>query len=387
MTKRKTVASIFGTRPDTIKLAPIILELKKDRKRFHVVTIATAQHRQMLDQVLEVFQIKPDHDLNIMQPRQTLATITKNTIEALDGVLMQEKPDLVLVQGDTTTTFVGSLAAFYRHIPVGHVEAGLRTNNRTNPFPEEINRRLTSCVADLHFAPTDTAKKALLREHIDPRSVFTTGNTVIDALKISVKPRHHFSVEILNRLAVSKKRVLLITMHRRENWGEPMRGAARAIRHLAECYNDCEIVFPVHLNPTVREVVYPILGGVPNVHLIEPLDYSDFVNIMARSYLIITDSGGVQEEGPSLGKPVLVLREVTERPEAVMYGTAKLVGLNEEKIVRSARKLMESERAYKTMATATNPYGDGLAAWRTVRIISRYFGLSKAPVKEFKPGN
>jgi UDP-N-acetylglucosamine 2-epimerase (non-hydrolysing) len=384
MTRKKKIAVIFGTRPDTIKLAPIILELKKEKTRFRVVTIATAQHRQMLDQVLGVFKIKPDHDLDIMRPRQTLATITKNTIEALDGVLVQEQPDLVLVQGDTTTTFVGSLAAFYRHIPVGHVEAGLRTNKKAHPFPEEINRRLTSCIADLHFAPTDAAKKALLREHIDPHSIFVTGNSVIDALRISVNPRHRFSVEILNRVVASKKRLLLITMHRRENWGEPMRGAAKAIRRLA-CHNDCEIIFPVHLNPMVREVVYPILGGLPNVHLIEPLDYSDFVNIMARSYLVITDSGGVQEEGPSLGKPVLVLREVTERPEAVEHGTAKLVGLNEEKIVRSALKLMENERVYKAMATATNPYGDGLAARRTVSVISRYFGLSKASVKEFKP--
>ena len=387
MGTRKKIAVIFGTRPDTIKLAPIILELKKERKLFRVITVATAQHRQMLDQVLDVFRIKPDHDLNIMQPRQTLATITKNTIEALDDVLVDEKPDLVLVQGDTTTTFVGSLAAFYRRIPVGHVEAGLRTNNKAHPFPEEINRRLTSCIADLHFAPTDTAKKALLREHIDPKSIHVTGNSVIDALQISVKKKYQFSRRVLNDLASRRKRLLLITMHRRENWGEPMRCAASAIRRLAETYPDCEVIFPVHLNPVVREVVYPVLGSVPNVHLIEPLDYSDFVNIMAKSYLIITDSGGVQEEGPSLGKPVLVLREVTERPEAVAYGTVKLVGLKEEKIVRAARRLMDDRGAYKAMSTATNPYGDGFAARRTVGIIKTYFGLSNAHVKEFTPGN
>jgi UDP-N-acetylglucosamine 2-epimerase (non-hydrolysing) len=386
MIKKKNIAVIFGTRPDTIKLAPIILELQKDRMRFRVITIATAQHRQMLDQVLEVFKIRPVHDLNIMQPRQTLASITKSTIEALDEVLLHEKPDLVLVQGDTTTTFVGSLAAFYRHIPVGHVEAGLRTNNKAHPFPEEINRRLTSCIADLHFAPTDTAKKALLREHVNPTSVFVTGNSGIDALKLSVRRQYKFSRSILNDLSTRTKRLLLITMHRRENWGMPMRGAATAIRRLAETYPDCEIIFPVHMNPVVREVVYPVLGKVPNVHLIEPLDYLDFVNIMAKSFLIITDSGGVQEEGPSLGKPVLVLREVTERPEAVEYGTAKLVGLNEEKIVRAARKLMDDERAYKAMATATNPYGDGLAARRTVGVISKYFGLTSRLVKEFRPG-
>lgn len=385
MAKRRKVAVVFGTRPDTIKLAPIILELKKHPQLFHVVTIATAQHRQMLDQVLRVFRIRPNHDLNIMQPRQSLATITKNTIEALDDVMLKEKPDLVLVQGDTTTTFVGSLAAFYRGIPVGHVEAGLRTNNKAHPFPEEINRRLTSCVADLHFAPTETAKKALLREHVDPGSIFITGNSVIDALRIAVRPRFRFSQGVLNKIAAARKRMILITMHRRENWGEPMRGAARAIRRLSERYPESEVIFPVHLNPVVREIVYPVLGRIPNVHLIEPLDYLDFVNIMARSYLILTDSGGVQEEGPSLGKPVLVMREVTERPEAVAYGTVKLVGLNEERIVRTAARLMDDRRAYDAMATATNPYGDGRAARRTVGFIKRYFGISRRPLTEFKP--
>lgn len=378
---------MFGTRPDTIKLAPIILELRRNQSHFNVVTVATAQHRQMLDQVLNVFRIKPDHDLNIMQPRQTLATITKNMLEALDDVLVKEKPDLVLVQGDTSTTFVGSLVAFYRHIPVGHVEAGLRTNNKSHPFPEEINRRLTSCVADLHFSPTETARKALLREHIEPRSIFVTGNSVIDALKIAVRSRYRFSQPILDKLVAMNKRIILITMHRRENWGEPMRAAARAIQRLSKTYPECEVVFPVHLNPVVREAVYPVLGGASNVHLIEPLDYLDFVNMMARSYLILTDSGGVQEEGPSLGKPVLVMREVTERPEAVEYGTVKLVGLNEAKIFSTACKLMDDRRAYKTMATATNPYGDGFASRRTVGIIRRYFGLSRAEVREFKPRN
>ena len=385
MAKRRKVAVVFGTRPDTIKLAPIILELRKQPQFFHVVTIATAQHRQMLDQVLRVFRIRPDHDLNIMQPRQSLATITKNTIETLDDVMLKEKPDLVLVQGDTTTTFVGSLAAFYRGIPVGHVEAGLRTNNKAHPFPEEINRRLTSCVADLHFAPTETAKKALLREHVDPGSIFITGNSVIDALRIAVRPRFRFSQGVLNKVAAARKRIILITMHRRENWGEPMRGAARAIRRLSETYPESEVIFPVHLNPVVREIVYPVLGRIPHVHLMEPLDYLDFVNIMARSYLILTDSGGVQEEGPSLGKPVLVMREVTERPEAVAYGTVKLVGLNEERIVRTAARLMDDRRAYDAMATATNPYGDGRAARRTVGFIKRYFGISRRPLTEFKP--
>jgi UDP-N-acetylglucosamine 2-epimerase (non-hydrolysing) len=384
-TTRKTIAVIFGTRPDTIKLAPIILALKAEKTRFRVVTIATAQHRQMLDQVLTVFRIRPDHDLNIMKPRQTLAEITRNTIGGLDRVLKRERPDMVLVQGDTTTTFVGGLAAFYRGIPVGHVEAGLRTNDRSNPFPEEINRRLTTVVTDLHFAPTSTAKRALLNEHVDPASVFVTGNSVIDALGISVRAKYRFSVPVLNRVTSLRGRIVLITMHRRENLGEPMKGAAEAIRRLALMHPDMEMIFPVHLNPAVREVVYSVLKGVGNVHLIQPLDYLDFVNLMARSFLIITDSGGVQEEAPALGKPVLVLRKVTERPEAVAYGTVKLVGLDQDRIVRTAERLITDPAAYRKMAGATNPYGDGRAAERTVHIIKRHFGFTTRRVKEFVP--
>lgn len=385
MRTKKKIAVVFGTRPDTIKLAPVILELRKFRKHLQTITIATAQHRQMLDQVLEVFRIHPDYDLNIMQERQTLATITKNTIESLDKVLEAEKPDLVLVQGDTTTTFVGSLAAFYRHIPVGHVEAGLRTHNKAQPFPEEINRRLTSSIADLHFAPTATARDALLREGVSRRSIFVTGNTVIDALRISVRAKYRFSGRIVNDLAGRGNRKILITMHRRENLGEPMRNAASAIKRLAVAFPEVDIIFPVHLNPAVRHVVNPVLGGMSNIHLIEPLDYMDFVNLMAKSHLIISDSGGVQEEGPSLGKPVLVLREVTERPEAVAFGTVKLVGLNEEKIVRTASRLMSDQKTYRKMASATNPYGDGKAARRTVSFIRKYFGVSGKMEKEFRP--
>ncbi len=383
--KKKTIAVIFGTRPDTIKLAPVILELRKNQKHFTVITVATAQHRQMLDQVLEVFRIRPDVDLNTMRYKQTLADITRNNIVALDKVLHEIQPDMVLVQGDTTTTFVGSLAAFYRQIPVGHVEAGLRTHDKANPFPEEINRRLTSCIADLHFAPTETAKKALLKENVRKDSVFVTGNTVIDALKISVKKHHRFSVRELNAIVGQGKKIILITMHRRENWGAPMVGAARAIRRLAERYPQMNVVFPVHLNPIVREAVYPVLAGVPNVFLLQPLDYLDFVNVMAHSHLIITDSGGVQEEGPSLAKPILVLREVTERPEAIRYGTVKLVGLDEEKIVAAARKLLDDRRAYARMASATNPYGDGHAARRTVGILKHFFGISGTLPREFVP--
>jgi UDP-N-acetylglucosamine 2-epimerase (non-hydrolysing) len=382
--QHKNVAVVFGTRPDTIKMAPIILELQK-HKHFRVTTIATAQHRQMLDQVLEVFGIEPDYDLNIMQPKQSLARLTKNTIAALDDVLVEAKPDMVLVQGDTTTTFVGSLAAFYRQIPVGHVEAGLRTQDKANPFPEEINRRLTSCIADLHFAPTATAKQALLKEHIPAEQIVVTGNSVIDALGYAIKKTYTFPDHRLNEFVDEGRKIVLLTMHRRENWGAPMEGACKAVKALANRYPAYRFVFPVHLNPTVREVVYPILGKVKNVILIEPLPYSDFVNLMARSHLILTDSGGVQEEGPSLGKPILVLRKVTERPEAVEYGTVKLVGLDPALITSTARTLLDDPKAYRKMAAATNPYGDGSASRRTVQALEHFFGFSKKKPSEFRP--
>ena len=381
----KKIAVIFGTRPDTIKLAPVILELKNLKKQFQVITIATAQHRQMLDQVLSVFNIRPNYDLDIMQPNQSLAMLTRNTVEALDLILLKEKPDMVLVQGDTTTTFVGSLAAFYRQIPVGHVEAGLRTNDKFNPFPEEINRRLTSSIAELHFAPTETAKHALLKENILGNNVFVTGNTVIDALEIAVKKDYSFSVTALEEILAQKKKIVLLTMHRRENWGEPMRGACKAVKKLAQLYPNINFVFPVHLNPIVKDVVHDNLENLKNVFLIAPLDYSDFVNLMSKSHLIITDSGGVQEEGPHFGIPILVLRKVTERPEAVKYGTVKLVGLDEQKIFSTAKKLLSSKSDYKKMASAVNPYGDGLASKRIVQIIQNYFGFTKQKIKEFVP--
>lgn len=381
----KKIAVIFGTRPDTIKMAPIIKELENQSEHFQLLTIATAQHRQMLDQVLDVFDIKPDYDLNIMKPAQTLAAITKNTIEELDLIFEKEKPDLVLVQGDTTTTFVGSLAAFYRHIPVGHIEAGLRTNDKNNPFPEEINRRLTSTITDIHFAPTKTAKEALLVENINSENIFVTGNTVIDALGYSVKQDYVFSSDNLNKIIEQNKKIVLITMHRRENLGEPMKSACNAIKSLALNYKDYNFIFPVHLNPKVQEVAYSILGNVPNVFLINPLDYIDFVNLMSRSYLILTDSGGVQEEGPHFGIPILVLREVTERPEAVEFGTVKLVGTNEPKIFATADNLLSNEEEYLKMATAINPYGDGLSSKRTIQIIKNYFGISSTPIIEFNP--
>jgi UDP-N-acetylglucosamine 2-epimerase (non-hydrolysing) len=381
----KKIAVIFGTRPDTIKLAPVILELKKEKKYFKVITIATAQHRQMLDQVLNIFRLIPDYDLNIMMPKQSLVSITENTIKKLDDVIIKELPDLVLVQGDTTTTFVGGLVAFYHQIPVGHIEAGLRTNDKANPFPEEINRRLTSAITDFHFAPTETAKKALLKENISRESIFVTGNTVIDALNIAIKKNYKFTVPLLNKIISQKKKIILLTMHRRENWGEPMKGACKAIKRLALLYPDFNFVFPVHLNPVVREVVHGILDNLKNVFLIAPLDYSDFVNFMSKTYLIITDSGGVQEEGPHFGIPILVLRKVTERPEAVKYGTVKLVGLDEEKIFKTAKRLIVDKKAYKKMASAVNPYGDGLSSKRTVQIIKNYFNISKTKVEEFIP--
>ncbi len=381
----RRIAVIFGTRPDTIKLAPVIRALKNESPFFRVVTIATAQHRHMLDQVLDVFAIRPDYDLNIMQPRQSLATLTSKTMTALDAVLEEVAPDMVLVQGDTTTTFVGSLAAFYRRIPVGHVEAGLRTNDKAHPFPEEINRRLTSAVADLHFAPTETAKQALLAEHCPRERIFVTGNSVIDALHLALQkrftPRHPALAELMH----TTKRIVLLTMHRRENWGEPMRNACRAVKKLALRHTDDLFVFPVHLNPAVRDVVVPVLGNLPNVHLLEPLGYQEFIHLMAKSYLIITDSGGIQEEAPALGKPVLVLRNVTERPEAVQFGTARLVGLNTERIVRIATQLLTDQRAYRTMANAVNPYGDGKAAQRITAIIENYFGLTRKRIREFRP--
>jgi UDP-N-acetylglucosamine 2-epimerase (non-hydrolysing) len=382
---KKKIAVIFGTRPDTIKMAPVILELQKHPDFFDVLTIATAQHRQMLDQVLEVFKIKPDYDLDIMAPKQTLASLTAKIITGIDEVLEKEKPDMVLVQGDTSTTCIGSLAAFYRQIPVGHVEAGLRTNDKSNPFPEEINRRITGCITDLHFAPTATAKKDLLKENVDPKTIFVTGNTVVDALEYSVKKNYSFMLPVLNELTSVNNKIVLVTMHRRENWGKPMEGAANAIKRLAIKFPDFRFVFPVHLNPIVREAVTPILKDLKNVYLIEPLDYLDFVNLMAKSYLILTDSGGVQEEGPHFGIPILCLRYVTERPDAVDFGTVKLVGLDEEKIYSTALTLIENPEEYKKMANAVNPYGDGFSADRTIKIIKNYFGLSTETIDEFNP--
>ncbi len=382
---KKKIVVVVGTRPDTIKMAPIILELKKNEQYFDVLTIATAQHRQMLDQVLDVFNIRSSFDLDIMSPRQTLAGLTAKLITGLDDIFAVEKPDMVLVQGDTSTTCIGSLAAFYNKIPVGHIEAGLRTNDKANPFPEEINRRITGCITDLHFAPTGMAKKALIKENIDPKTIFITGNTVIDALDYTVTGKHRFLDPVIDAVVESGTKIILVTMHRRENWGKPMTGACNAIKRLALKFPHLTFIFPVHMNPIVRDVVFPILKDQPNITLINPLDYLDFVNLMSKSYLIMTDSGGVQEEGPHFGIPVLVLRTVTERPDAVDFGTAKLVGLGENRIFETAVQLIENEVEYRKMANAINPYGDGLSAQRTVRILKNFFGFTDEVVEEFIP--
>jgi UDP-N-acetylglucosamine 2-epimerase (non-hydrolysing) len=380
------VLTIFGTRPEAIKMAPLVQELQKDQANFRTVVAVTAQHREMLDQVLDLFKITPDHDLGIMRDRQTLAGITTRALEGLDQVLDLEKPDIVLVHGDTTTTFAGALAAYYRQIKVGHVEAGLRTGDKYSPFPEELNRHLTGVIADLHFAPTVAAKANLLREGTAPEKIFVTGNTVIDALQATVDPDYVFSELVLDQLDFARHRILLLTAHRRENLGQPMRQIFRALRRVAEEFTDVRIVFPVHKNPRVREIVQEELAGNPSFILVEPLDYEPFINLMNRAHLVLTDSGGLQEEAPSLGKPVLVLRQVTERPEAVAAGTVRLAGVEEEGIYQQTRQLLAEASLYRQMAEAVNPYGDGAASRRIVQTLRWHFGLDNAVPEEWKVG-
>ena len=370
--KKIKVMTIFGTRPEAIKMAPIVLELKKHEVIKPVVAV-TAQHREMLDQVLSLFQIKPDYDLDIMQAGQTLFDITAKALCGLDAVLTKEEPDIVLVHGDTTTTFAGALAAYYHQTTVGHVEAGLRTHHKYSPFPEEMNRHLTGCIADMNFAPTETSERNLLLEHADASSIFITGNTVIDALHHTVREDYVFADAALKDVDFEHKRVVLVTTHRRE----PMRHVYRALRKLVEEFEDVEIVFPVHKNPKVRAVVQEELGKLVKVHLIEPLDYEPFANLMSRAHLILTDSGGVQEEAPALGKPVLVLRDTTERPEAVAAGTVKLIGTDEKHVYDETRRLLTNAAAYRSMAEAVNPYGDGEAARRIIHAILYRYGLEE----------
>lgn len=368
--RAKKVMLVFGTRPEAIKMAPVVQALKR-RDSLLCQVVVTAQHREMLDQVLTLFNIEPDFDLDLMKPGQSLSEITTRALSGLERVIRQEAPDLVLVHGDTTTTFVASLAAFYAKVPVGHVEAGLRTNNKYSPFPEEMNRKLTGVLADWHFAPTRTARNNLLQEGVDPERVFVTGNTVIDALLTTVRPAYNFrDPELAAILAREQgRRMILVTTHRRENLGEPMRQIYQALAQILSEFPDTCIIFPVHKNPQVRVVVEEVLGGNPRVYLVEPMDYEPFVNLMNQAHVILTDSGGIQEEAPSLGKPVLVVRDTTERPEAVEAGTVSLVGTAYDHVLAELRRLLTDEQAYREMAQATNPYGDGQAAERIAEII------------------
>lgn len=381
MTNPIKVMTIFGTRPEAIKMAPLVLELKKYPESFDTIVTVTAQHREMLDQVLNIFDITPDFDLNIMKDRQTLIDVTTRGLEGLDKVMKEAKPDIVLVHGDTTTTFVASLAAFYNQISVGHVEAGLRTWNKYSPFPEEMNRQLTGVMADLHFAPTEKSSQNLLNESKKEEGIFITGNTAIDALKTTVKDEYHH--DVLEK--VGDDRLVLLTAHRRENLGQPMRNMFRAIKRLVEEHDDIQVVYPVHLNPAVREVADEVLGDDKRIHLIEPLDVIDFHNFASRAHLILTDSGGVQEEAPSLGVPVLVLRDTTERPEGIEAGTLKLAGNEEENIYKLAKELLTDSEAHNKMSKAANPYGDGQASYRITQAIRYHFGHLDERPKSFDP--
>lgn len=369
MTIRK-VSVVFGTRPEAIKLAPVILAMREDR-RFEPYIIATGQHDEMLTQVLQIFQIKPDKNLRIMTRGQTLSDITTRALKGMRSALKEFRPDIVLVQGDTTTAFAAALSAYYEQIPVGHVEAGLRTDNKYNPFPEEINRRLITALADLHFAPTSYSRSQLLREGVPEERIFVTGNTVIDALYMSLRNDYRFRDPLLDSLDYGKKKVIVLTMHRRESFGDPMRKIMTAVSRIAKDFKDMEIVFPVHFNPRVRETVNAVLGkrNQENIHLIDPMGYQAFIHLMERAYLILTDSGGLQEEAPALGKPVLVLRETTERPEGIEAGTARLVGTDPERIYNGVRELIEDPAAYKSMTRRGSPYGDGKASERILDIL------------------
>lgn len=371
------VMTVFGTRPEAIKMAPLVLELEKNPNINSIVCV-TAQHRQMLDQVLEIFGITPDYDLDIMKDRQTLIGITTRVLEGLDAVIKEAKPDIILVHGDTSTTFVGALAAFYNQTKVGHVEAGLRTYDKYSPFPEEMNRCLTGRIADLHFSPTVNNRENLLKEGISADNIFITGNTVIDALKTTVD-KDYTLCDSMKDVDFENKRVIVVTAHRRENLGEPLRNICNALKRIVDDFNDVELVYPVHLNPAVRETVFSILGDNDRIKLIDPIDVRDLHNAMDRCFMVMTDSGGLQEEAPSLGKPVLVLRNETERPEAVEAGTVKVAGIDENNIYNMAKELLTNKDEYNKMARAVNPYGDGEASRRTVEAILYYFGLGERP--------
>ncbi|SHH22133.1 non-hydrolyzing UDP-N-acetylglucosamine 2-epimerase [Tepidibacter thalassicus] len=366
------VMTVFGTRPEAIKMAPLVKKLEKD-DRFESVVCVTAQHREMLDMVLDLFNIDPKYDFNIMKHGQTITDITNRVLKDLERVIINEKPDILLVHGDTTTTFAASLAAFYNKVPVGHVEAGLRSGNIYSPYPEEMNRRLTGTIASIHFAPTVGNKENLLRENIEDEKIFITGNTVIDALLSVVNNDYKFNDRKIENIDFENKKVVLLTCHRRENWGKPMEDIFRAVKRVVLDNEDVEVIFPMHLNPKVRDTARTIMGDIDGIHLIEPLDYEPFVNLMNKVDLVLTDSGGIQEEAPSLGKPVLVLRTETERPEAVRAGTVKVIGVNEEDVYTSMNILLNNKEEYLKMAQAINPYGDGRACERIVEYLIKYF--------------
>ena len=376
------VMTVFGTRPEAIKMAPVVLELQKHADQIQTIVAVTAQHRQMLDQVLDLFQITPDYDLDIMSQGQTLYDITTKSLMGLKDVLAKEKPDLVLVHGDTTTTFAGALASYYQQVPVGHVEAGLRTGDIYSPFPEEMNRKLTGAIAAIHFAPTATAKANLLKENVNPSHIYVTGNTVIDALMTTVAGDYDFGDD-LKDVDFQNHRVILLTTHRRENLGEPMRHIYKALRRIIEEIPDTEIVFPVHRNPLVRKVVEEELAGVDGIHLIDPRGDEPFAKRMSLSSLVLTDSGGIQEEAPSLGKPVLVLRNTTERPEAVEAGTVRLIGTDKDVVYAETKRLLTDQAAYDAMSNAVNPYGDGKASQRIVQAILHAFAGEEAVPDDF----
>ncbi len=375
------IMSVFGTRPEAIKMAPLVRELSS-REDIESICCVTAQHREMLDSVLEVFSLKPDWDLDIMTPRQTLSTITSKCLTGMDEAIDALAPHMVLVHGDTSTTFAGALSAFYHKVPVGHVEAGLRTYDKYSPYPEEMNRKLVTQIADLYFCPTENNRENLRKEGVT-EGVFVTGNTVIDALKTTVRPDYVFAAEELNLLPYDSRKILLVTCHRRENYGQPMEDIMSALAHIARSHEDVELVYPVHLSPAVQECAKKHLGDIPNVHLIPPLAADEMHNLMARCYLVLTDSGGLQEEAPALGKPVLVLRRETERPEAVTAGTVKLAGVAFDDIVRMADELIDDPAAYAAMAHAVNPYGDGGACRRIADAILWHFGRGERPVDFF----
>ncbi len=380
------VMVIFGTSPEVIKLAPVIAALRRAPELFATTVVVTAQHRWMMDQMLEVFGIEPDVDLNIMEENQSLSRVTCNALQGLDGVIARYAPQVIIVQGDTTTTFVASLCGYYHKVVVAHVEAGLRTGQKYSPFPEEINRRLTSALADVHFAPTQLARDNLVREGIEPDKVLVTGNTVVDAVQSIVEQGPLLRDAQLEALLENKVRTVAITAHRRENWGPALESVAQAILRLASLYEDVQFIFPVHLNPNVRAVFKERLRGHPRIHLLEPLDYRSFIHLLARAVFILTDSGGIQEEAPSLRKPVLVMREVTERPEGIAGGWLKLVGCDVERIVAQAQQLLDDPGHYRQAISAPNPYGDGRAAQRIVQALLFRFGLTSQPPDEFRRG-